>query len=87
MTSMLCTGLAATRFCDPPLPRRWFRIDRHRKTRVEVSAQTVLESLQQHLKVTAEAAQRLMEAHAGSSGLLSVGEEWYEAEDRPGDLR
>lgn len=66
-----------------PFPQRmWRRIATRERTSTPVTSASLRERLCREQQLTPEAADRLMEAHACSSGLLRIGEDWYTCESR-----
>lgn len=62
--------------------RIWHRIPTRERKSSPVTAATVRERLCRAKHVSPETADRLMEAHAGGSGLLVIGEDWYSSVTR-----
>lgn len=63
-------------------PRRWHRICTRDRKSTSISHDSLRELLCRELNLTAEAADRQIEAHACSSGLIRIGEDWYHSESR-----
>lgn len=63
-------------------PRRWHRICTRDRKSTSVTNERLRELLCHEQHLTPEAADRQIEAHACSSGLIRIGEDWYHSESR-----
>lgn len=63
-------------------PRTWHRICTRDRKSESITTDNLRELLCRELKLTPEAADRQIEAHARSSGLIRIGEDWYHSESR-----
>jgi len=63
-------------------PRRWHRICTRDRKSTSITHDSLRDLLCRELNLTPEAADRQIEAHAGSSGLIRIGEDWYHLDSR-----
>lgn len=63
-------------------PRRWHRICTRDRKSACITQDSLRELLCREQKLTPEEADRQIEAHAFSAGLIRIGEDWYHAESR-----